>query len=116
MKFDVYGGFEIYRNSKRRGVFNKEFWQRVEREKAGLPSACGCYAFALKNGKNIVAWYVGKTEKRTFQQECFQAAKIAYYHEILSDHNGTPLLFLLPRLTAGGNRFSQPTGAGYRDV
>ena len=38
-----------------------------------FPAACGCYVFALKNGGNIIAWYVGKTERMTFEKECFQA-------------------------------------------
>jgi hypothetical protein len=116
MRFDVYGGFEIRRKSNRFGVFDKEFWARVSTETPGLPGACGCYIFAIKNGSNIVAWYVGKTEKLTFQKECFQATKINYYNEILIEHNGAPLLFLLPRLTTAMKKFSKPTKAGYRDV
>jgi hypothetical protein len=92
------------------------FWKKVRKEDEDLPDACGCYLFALQNGANIVAWYVGKTERRTFYQECFQATKINYYNETLIDHNGTPLLFLLPRLTNSGNRFSKPTRTGYRDI
>src|ERR1700678_2795183 len=116
MKFDVYGGFEIHRKPNRHGIFDKEFWGCVAQSNAALPGACGCYVFALKNGDNIVTWYVGKTERRTFQGECFQAQKINYYNEILIDHNGAPLLFLLPRLTATRQKFSRPTGAGYGDV
>jgi len=115
MKFSVYGGFEITRKPNRHGLFDKDFWVRVESENAALPGACGCYVFALKNGGNIVTWYVGKTERRTFQKECFQAAKINYYNELLIDHKGTPLLFLLPRLTAT-KKFSKPTETGYRDI
>ncbi|MGA8689783.1 MAG: hypothetical protein WB662_07715, partial [Methyloceanibacter sp.] len=65
-------------------------------------------------GDNIKAWYVGKTEKRTFYKECFGATKINYYNEVLIDHNGTPLLFPLPRLTNSGAKFSKPTKSGYR--
>jgi hypothetical protein len=81
-----------------------------------LPDACGCYIFAMQNGKNIVAWYVGKTEKQTFYKECFGATKINYYNEILLEHNGTPLLFLLPRLTNAGIKFARPTVCRYPDV
>src|ERR1700734_1473855 len=106
MKFDVYGGFEIERKPNRHGVFDRQFWGRVSESNENLLSACGCYVFALQNGDSIVAWFMGKTEKRTFQDECFQASKINYYNEALVNHNGMALLFLLPRLTASGKKFS----------
>jgi len=116
MKFSVHGGFEIDRKPNRHGNFTNDFWKAVKEENEELPYACGCYVFALQNGDNIIAWYVGKTEKGTFFKECFQATKINYYNEILIDHNGTPLLFLLPRLTGAGTKFSKPTKSGYRDI
>jgi hypothetical protein len=118
MKFEVYGGFTIARKTNRHGVFDKEFWTQVRAVKEDLPDACGCYVFALQNGESIIAWYVGKTEKRTFANECFQATKVNYYNELLVGHNGTPRLFLLPRLTSSGTKFSKPTKrkSGYRDV
>ena len=116
MKFAVFGGFEIYRKSNRLGVFDKEFWDKVRQKSQDLPEACGCYIFSLKNGSNIVPWYVGKTEKMSFSRECFQATKINYFNEVLIDRRGTPLLFLLPRQTALQKRFSFPTKRGYRDI
>jgi len=116
VQFAIYGGFEIQRKKNRLGLFENSFWNQVEVAAGDLSKACGCYVFALKHGNNIVAWYVGKTERRTFGHECFQATKINYYNEALIDHNGTPLLFLLPRLTAAGNRFSKPTSGKYRDI
>lgn len=117
MKFKVYQ-FNIQRKENRHGVFDKTFWSQISEkdETANLPSACGCYLFALKNGNNLTPWYVGKTEKRTFQEECFQAAKIVYYNEVLVDHSGKPILFLLPRLTNLGKKFSKPTRVGYSDI
>jgi hypothetical protein len=116
MYFDVIGGFHIERKPNRHGLFDKEFWRRVRSRDEDVPDACGCYIFALKNGSNIVAWYVGKTEKLTFEKECFQATKVNYYNEVLADHNGSALLFLLPRMTASGNKYSKPTKSGYRDI
>ncbi len=115
MKFTIYGGFEIKRKRNGHGVFDSKFWKRVAKARKALPKACGCYVFAMQHGQNIVAWYIGKTEKNTFERECFQATKINYYNEALIDRKGTPLLFLLPRLTAG-NRFSKPSSGKYRDV
>jgi hypothetical protein len=116
MNFDVCGGFEIARKPNRHGVFDKAFWDQVRMYDASLPDACGCYIFAMKNGSNIVAWYVGKTEKNRFQNECFQATKINYYNDVLASRNGTPLLFFLPRKTGSGKQFSKPTKVGYRDI
>jgi hypothetical protein len=116
MRFAVFGGFTIARKANRHGVFDKNFWNQVTDSNQNLAEACGCYVFALKNGNNIVSWYVGKTEKRTFQRECFQPTKINYYNEVLIDRHGTPLLFLLPRLTKSRMRFSKPTKSGYRDI
>jgi hypothetical protein len=39
-----------------------------------------------------------------------------YYNDVLVDHGGTPVLFLLPRLTVAGNKFSKPTKNQYRDI
>ena len=116
MNFDVFGGFEIHRKSNRHGVFDKAFWERVRASEPLLPDACGCYVFAVKNGQNIVAWYVGKTEKNTFQRECFQATKVNYYNDVFASKNGTLLLFLLPRKTGSNRKFSKPTKTGYRDI
>ncbi len=73
MNFEVHGGFSIPRKANWHGDFNKSFWGTVKKKDSDLPNACGCYVFALEHGSNIVAWYVGKMEKRTFQQECFHA-------------------------------------------
>jgi hypothetical protein len=116
VRFAVYGGFKIGRKSNRHGVFDGVFWNQVEEAREALSEACGCYVFALRNGDNIVAWYVGKTEKKTFKHECFQPTKINHYNEALVSHIGTPLLFLLPRLTAAGNKFSKPTSGRWRDI
>jgi hypothetical protein len=117
MNYEVFGGFAIPRKDNRHGDFDKSFWDTVVKKKdSDLPNACGCYVFALKNGDNIVAWYVGKTEKRTFQQECFGAAQINIYNEVLVNHSGKPLLFILPRLTSAKKIFSKPTKGRYRDV
>jgi hypothetical protein len=66
MIFGVFGGFQISRKPNWHGVFDKTFWKPVDENDGGLPEAWRWYIFALQNGSNIIAWYVGKTEKRTF--------------------------------------------------
>ncbi len=76
MHYDVYGGYTFDRKANRTGNYEpREFWRIVDDEVEGLSGACGCYVFALKNGDNIKAWYVGKAEKLTFAQECFSDSK-----------------------------------------
>lgn len=116
MNFDIYGGFEIMRNKDREGLFDKDFWNRVASKNGDLPDACGCYLFALQNGDNIITWYVGKTEKKNFRFECFQPTKKIYFDSILRKRNGKPVIFLIPRLTNSGKKFSKPTKSGYRDI
>jgi hypothetical protein len=119
MKFAIYGGFEIQRQPNWHGAFDKEnrklFWENVEANKPRLSEACGCYVFAIQNGGNFRAWYVGKTEKNTFSGECFEIQKKLIYNEILVDHAGQALLFLIPRLATSG-KFSKPRQSGYHDV
>ena len=116
MKFEIYRAFEIERKPTRLGLFEKAFWKTVNEEVNGLSEACGVYLFALQHGTNIKPWYVGKTEKKNFSFECFQATKINYYNDVLVAHPGRPLLFLIPRITATREKFSKPTKSGYRDI
>jgi len=116
MLYAVYGGFEILRKPNGHGLFNSEFWKTVESNEAGLSSACGCYVFAIRNAGNFKPWYVGKTERRTFRNECFEPTKINYFNEALANRKGAAILFLLARLTASKKKFSKPTGGSYHDV
>jgi len=114
MNFEIHK-IQVWR-SDRRIDFSKDFWKTcVGKEDHDLPSACGCYMFALENGGNFVPWYVGKTEKLSFQVEC--SSKNHFFNsEITYEHNGTPYLFLIPRLTASGKKFSKPTKGKLPDV
>lgn len=115
MNYDVFGGFELPRNDKRLGNYDNSFWKQIESSNQGLSYACGCYVFSLKNGENIKSWYVGKAEKQAFRQECFSPAKKLIFNDILHGRNGTPLLFLLPRMT-GKSKLCKPTKGKYRDI
>lgn len=113
MRFRVEGPFEIERKPNRLGLFGGSFWSRVP---ASLRAACGCYVFAVRHGSNYVPWYIGKTERRCFEKECFQPAKANYYNDVLAGRKGTPVLFFIARRTKSGRAFSKPTINSYEDV
>ncbi len=115
MNFDVYR-FVIERKQNRHDIFDNTSWAKVKHEESRLPDACGCYVFALENGGNVVPWYVGKTEKRTFKDEAFGQMQINYYNEVLVDRSGRPVLFLIPKLTGSQAKFSKPSKNGHRDI
>jgi hypothetical protein len=114
MPFKVSGPFPIKR-SGRAIAFGKDelgaFWEQVEETER---SACGCYVFALQNGDNIVPWYVGKAEKATFEDRCFDYRHLVLYSLATKDRKGKPVLFLLSRRTPT-ERFSRP-GPKMRDI
>ena len=68
-KYSVHGPFRIAK--QKNGHVNKgrdsmhTFWAKVQEEDESLPSACGCYIFAIKAGKGIRPWYVGIAEKQS---------------------------------------------------
>lgn len=69
----------------------REFWE----DHSELGEGRGCYIFALRAGKGITPWYVGKTE-RSFKSEVFASHKLKYFHEAMSLYSkGTPVLFFL---------------------
>ena len=112
MNYEVYGGFEIPREKKTRlGDFHKSFWMDVE----DVQNACGCFIFSLRNGENIRPWYIGKAERQPFRRECFSPAQKFTYNQVLVKQRGTPLLFLLPRLTPKG-KLCKPTKKRYNDI
>ena len=109
MNFDVFGGFPI----SGAGV-DFEFWQSVDKERSGLSRACGCYIFAIRNGNNVMAWYVGKTEKQTFRARMSSRAHRSRLKR-LSEEYGELQIVLLAALTNTG-RFMQPRENGCPDI
>ena len=72
----------------------------MEKKEAGLSDAVGCYIFAIKAGKGVRPWYVGKTERASFRKEAFKFEPFAKALNQLKI--GTPLLYLLAARTKGG--------------
>lgn len=114
MIFDIYGPYKINRKSR---IFfgdkpaEREFWNSTH---PGLSECCGCYIFAKKAGKGIMPWYVGMTTK-SFKNECFDHSKRNKYLDALQKEKGTPLLFLIPKITKTG-RFVKSKQGKHKDI
>jgi hypothetical protein len=109
MKFEPYGPFELPRSNG--GVDRDQrykFWESIEKKHPSMPDTVGCYIFALKAAKGFKPWYVGMTEKLSLKEETWKPEKLLNYGEVIRKHKGTPVLFLLAKLTKKG-RFAKPT-------
>jgi hypothetical protein len=125
MEYSIHGPFELKRSkgfkNKKVGVdytkeAKKEFWNIVGNRVPDLPSACGCYLFAIKASKGIKPWYVGLAEKQIFQKECFGLQKINIYTTVINKcGKGTPILFLIAKRTNKG-KFVNPSKNGHKDI
>ena len=105
--YALYGPLRIPRTGDRKRIATKrlnEFWDCDADEVA---VARGCYIFGIRSAAGTKPWYVGKT-RRTFRQECFTDRNQLRFNEVLAERKGTPVLFLLARMTPTG-RFGTPT-------
>ena len=115
MRYEVFGAFDVPRKQSRVGRLTvdfsakalRSFWDSVERVRSGLRSGAGCYLFAVRAGKGIRPWYVGQS-KVAFNRECFAPHKQTIYREVMDDtEKGTPVLFLIARVTPSGRLSKQ---------
>jgi hypothetical protein len=103
MNYVVYGGFEVPRQKK--GLINSasrslsQFWDNVNQTRGDLSKACGCYIFCLSSGGGLMPWYVGKAETQNFDREVFSHHKLTHYNNIVTGKQGTPYIYLIPRLS-----------------
>jgi hypothetical protein len=116
MIFQVYGGFEIPRNSSgsidREAKERADFWENIDLEHEGLPFACGCYIFTIGNKP----WYIGMAEKQDFKSECFTPHKREIFNESLINYErGIPYLFLIAKMTPG-RKFAKISDNGHNDI
>jgi hypothetical protein len=121
MDFKVYGAFEMprHKNLITTDADHKRcFWQGVDEKIDGLSEACGCFVFAISpSGGGAKPWYVGMTCRQGFRSECFQPHKINLYNNALVEYErGTPLLYLIAKLTPSKGAFAKPSSNGHRDV
>ena len=112
MIFDVYGPFTLKRFGIKKLITNEtldSLISTIEKTQSGLSGACGCYVFGIRAGKGIKPWYVGQANKTTLVKEALNSSNREKYNKLLDDRSGTPVLFLLPRMTPEQNRFAKPT-------
>ena len=74
ISYKVFGPFDIPQTEEKNGVWKDklkvDFWEKtVDAVGEPLSPACGCYVYAVRARKEGFPWYVGKSEKQTFQQE-----------------------------------------------
>ena len=117
MQFRIFGPYDIPRNGhliSRDKADKNYFWDEIEKDAEGLPDACGCYVFTIRER----VWYIGMAEKQSFKKECFQHHKLTLYHEAINKVGmkaGNPRLLLIAKTTPG-NSFSAPSPNGHRDI
>src|SRR6266704_3638450 len=116
-KFEPFGPFEMPVHGslidRRR---ESEFWGNVEAAQDGLSDAVGCYVFAIRAGKGMKPWYVGKSEKTSFRREAWTPHKLLVFSEGMQMlKKGTPVLFFVAKRTTGG-RFAKAGKNGISSV
>jgi len=120
MNFKIFGPFTIpTRSISNRSRWLEDgnirhFWDLLQEENMDLFKACGCYIFAIKNGKSTKPFYVGKSQKLDFKSEVFTAHKKSIYKEVIPRERGTPVMFFIARTTANG-KFSKPSN-NHKDI
>lgn len=104
--FEPYGPFDIPWDKLPRGrrIASDEtiaaWWECLEY--ANLSTARGVFLFSLRAGKGYTPYYVGKTSRQGFANECFTPHKRNKYNHALALQAGTPTLSLLAHPTRRG--------------
>ena len=120
MNFDIYGPFEMKVDKLKHGrVIASNAWAEMKAtiDNEALIAGCGCYVFALKTTRGYKPWYVGQAAKTRLLWEALNPRNKTIYTEVIAGNSGSPVLFLIPKLTPGG-AFAAPTTrkAGLRAV
>ncbi len=111
MKFDIYGPYDIPRNRYgKSNLITKDSVATLREviDNDSLVNGCGCYVFAMRAGKGFKPWYVGQASRMKLLDEALNPNNREKYNKISASQKGTPILFLIPKLTTGG-KFAKPT-------
>lgn len=110
MKFTIHGPYELPRPKNTidySPVAKGEFWSKTDIAE-NVSSGCGCYLFAIRAGRGIRPWYVGKAERQSFYNEVYSPHKLNIYNSVVANQKGTPVLFLILKRTSKG-KLAKPT-------
>lgn len=105
-KYRTYGPFEIDLDDRNRLPDDMtNFWNSLNEEFSGLSGTKGIYIFGLSSsgGSTIYPWYVGKTNKQNFENECFKPHQRTHYcHSLAGYVRVKAYLYLIARHTENG--------------
>src|SRR2546426_8425647 len=91
---EVLGAFDVPIDESARAITPQEGPEFFE-EHPHLAARRGVYVFAMRAGKGIMPWYVGKAA-RGFRGECFTLDKALKYTIAMNKQGkGTPVLFFV---------------------
>lgn len=117
MIFEIYGPYEMQKASN--GLIIREqkriFWEKIAEAKRELPFACGCYLYAVRAGRGMKPWYIGKAVKQGFEKECLKSHQLLIYNDVISGRKGKPQLLLIA-LKTKGDRFAKPGPAHQKKI
>ena len=111
MNYDIYGPYALPKKNAAKGrVLDlsakrlRLFWEDIEEDQGiDVREGRGCYLFAHRAGGGFKPWYVGQS-KGPFAKEVFSAKNKGHYRDVYSDLGAaTPVIFLIARLTNGGD-------------
>lgn len=107
-KYALVGPVELPRDGKqlsKESIKQQEFGS--DEDELLVDTCKGCYVFGIKWGSKITPWYVGMTNGQSLRKEATADSNLLKYNGVLAKRAGTPVLFYLPRLTAGGKPTKQ---------
>lgn len=106
MEFGTFGPFEIPVDDWGNMASSlSDFWESVDLEWSGLRNGRGCYVFGLSKsgGSRIEPWYIGKTNRQGFENECFKAHQLNHYGRALNRYDrAKPHIYLIPQFANNG--------------
>ncbi|MGH8444650.1 MAG: hypothetical protein ACREVL_05245 [Solimonas sp.] len=107
-RFEIFGPFDLPLTVAGRldlsSAARTRFWMEVEGRESGLGSACGCFVFSVRNGRQTLPWYVGRAESQPFADHCLGDACLPIYARALEGLQPyCAHLHLLAKLTPTGH-------------
>ena len=90
-----------------------EFWKSVNSSHTGLSEARGCYVFGINSSgsKRILPWYVGMTNRQSFEFECFKSHQRNHYSRAINHYRRARAhLYVIAQLAESGKFYRGTAG------